>query len=40
MKDATGSDQAGMRGLVVPSLAAAAMMILLTRSLRKPTHHS
>lgn len=35
MKDATGSDQAGLRGLVVPSLGAAGMMMLLTRSLKK-----
>jgi ACS family tartrate transporter-like MFS transporter len=35
MKDATGSDQAGLRGLLVPSLAAAGMMFLLTRSLKK-----
>ena len=36
MKDATGSDQAGLRGLLLPSLAAAAMMYLLTRSLKRP----
>jgi ACS family tartrate transporter-like MFS transporter len=34
MKDATGSDQAGLRGLIVPSLAAAGMMFLLTRNLK------
>jgi ACS family tartrate transporter-like MFS transporter len=34
MKDATGSDQAGLRGLLVPSLAAAGTMFLLTRSLK------
>jgi ACS family tartrate transporter-like MFS transporter len=40
MKDATGSDQAGIRGLVLPSLAAALAMFLLTRSLKKrpPPH--
>jgi ACS family tartrate transporter-like MFS transporter len=35
MKDATGSDQAGLRGLLVPSLAAAGIMFLLTRSLKR-----
>jgi ACS family tartrate transporter-like MFS transporter len=35
MKDATGSYQVGMRGLVVPSFAAAGVMFLLTRSLKK-----
>jgi ACS family tartrate transporter-like MFS transporter len=37
MKDATGSDQAGLRGLLLPSLAAAGMMFLLTRSLKRRT---
>jgi ACS family tartrate transporter-like MFS transporter len=37
MKDATGSDQAGLRGLLLPSLAAAGMMFLLTRSLKRQT---
>jgi ACS family tartrate transporter-like MFS transporter len=36
MKDATGSYQAGLRGLTLPALAAAAVMFALTRSLRKP----
>jgi MFS transporter, ACS family, tartrate transporter len=36
MKDATGSYQAGLRGLALPALAAAAVMFALTRSLRKP----
>ncbi len=35
MKDATGSYQAGLRGLVVPSLAAAIVMYVLTRSLAR-----
>jgi len=35
MKDATGSYQAGLRGLLLPSLAAAAIMFLLTRSLKR-----
>jgi MFS transporter, ACS family, tartrate transporter len=35
MKDATGSYQAGLRGLLVPSMAAAGMMLLLTRNLKK-----
>jgi len=35
MKDATGSYQAGLRGLALPSLVAAAVMFALTRSLRK-----
>ena len=35
MKDATGTYQQGLRGLIVPSLAAAGMMFLLTRSLRR-----
>jgi ACS family tartrate transporter-like MFS transporter len=37
MKDATGSDKAGLRGLLVPALSAAAMMLLLTRSLTRQT---
>src|SRR5580698_2383151 len=36
MKDATGSYQAGLRGLALPALTAAAVMFALTRSLRKP----
>jgi ACS family tartrate transporter-like MFS transporter len=35
MKDATGSYQAGLRGLALPSLAAAAVMFALTQSLKK-----
>jgi len=35
MKDATGTYQQGLRGLVIPSLAAAGMMYLLTRSLKR-----
>lgn len=35
MKDATGGYEAGLRGLVVPSLIAAAVMFLLTRSLAR-----
>ncbi len=35
MRDHTGSDQAGLRGLLVPSLAAAGIMYFLTRSLKK-----
>ncbi len=35
-KDATGSYWVGLRGLALPSLAAAGMMYLLTRSLRRP----
>jgi MFS transporter, ACS family, tartrate transporter len=35
MRDHTGSDQAGLRGLFVPSLAAAGIMYFLTRSLKK-----
>jgi MFS transporter, ACS family, tartrate transporter len=35
-KDATGSYWLGLRGLVVPSLLAAAMMFALTRSLARP----
>jgi ACS family tartrate transporter-like MFS transporter len=37
MKDATGSYQAGLRGLVIPSLVAAGIMWALTRSLEKRT---
>jgi ACS family tartrate transporter-like MFS transporter len=36
MKDATGSYQAGLRGLVLPALGAAAVMFALTRSLKRP----
>ncbi len=35
MKDATGTYNLGLRGLVVPSLIAAAVMFLLTRSLAR-----
>jgi MFS transporter, ACS family, tartrate transporter len=35
MKDATGSYQAGLRGLALPALCAAAVMFALTRSLKK-----
>ena len=35
MKDATGSDRAGLRGLLLPSLAAAGFMYFLTRSLKR-----
>jgi ACS family tartrate transporter-like MFS transporter len=35
MKDATGSYQAGLRGLALPSLGAAAVMFALTQSLKK-----
>ena len=35
MKDATGSDKTGVRGLLLPALAAAAMMFLLIRSLKR-----
>jgi ACS family tartrate transporter-like MFS transporter len=35
MKDATGSYQAGLRGLALPALSAAAVMFALTRSLKK-----
>jgi len=34
MKDTTGSDQAGLRGLVLPSLGAACAMYWLTQSLK------
>ncbi len=36
MKDATGSYQAGLRGLALPALGAAAVMFALTRSLKRP----
>ena len=35
VKDATGSYDLGLRGLILPSLAAAALMYLLTRSLER-----
>jgi hypothetical protein len=35
MKDGTGSYQAGLRGLALPALGAAAVMFALTRSLKK-----
>ena len=35
MKDATGGYEAGLRGLAVPSLIAAAVMFFLTRSLAR-----
>jgi ACS family tartrate transporter-like MFS transporter len=35
MKDATGSYQAGLRGLPIPSLGAAGIMFLLARSLKR-----
>jgi cyanate permease len=35
MKDATGSYQTGLRGLALPALGAAAMMFLLTQSLKR-----
>jgi ACS family tartrate transporter-like MFS transporter len=35
MKDATGSDQGGLRGLLLPSLAAAGLMWGLTRGLER-----
>jgi ACS family tartrate transporter-like MFS transporter len=35
MKDATGSYQAGLRGLALPALGAAVMMFALTQSLKK-----
>ncbi|MGA2536833.1 MAG: MFS transporter [Terracidiphilus sp.] len=35
MKDATGSYQAGLRGLALPALAAAAVMFALTQNLKK-----
>lgn len=36
VKDATGSYNLGLRGLIVPSLLAATVMLVLTRSLAKP----
>jgi ACS family tartrate transporter-like MFS transporter len=36
MKDATGNYNLGLQGLVIPSLIAATVMFLLTRSLAKP----
>jgi ACS family tartrate transporter-like MFS transporter len=36
MKDATGSYQAGLRGLALPALGAAAVMFALTQSLKRP----
>src|SRR5580698_771727 len=36
MKDATGSYQAGLRGLALPALGAAAVMFALVRSLKRP----
>lgn len=36
LKDATGTYQAGLRGLLIPSLAAAGIMYALTRSLARP----
>jgi ACS family tartrate transporter-like MFS transporter len=36
MKDATGTYQAGLRGLIVPSMAAAVVMYALTRNLARP----
>jgi len=36
MKDATGDYQAGLRALMIPSLAAAGVMYALTRSLARP----
>ena len=35
-KDATGSYWLGLRGLILPGLAAAGMMFMLTRSLARP----
>jgi MFS transporter, ACS family, tartrate transporter len=40
MKDATGSDQAGLRGLLLPALAAAGIMFLLAHSLKRHTRTS
>ncbi len=37
MKDFTGSDQTGLRGLLLPAVAAAGMMFLLARSLKRQT---
>ena len=36
MKDHTGSYQLGLRGLALPSLIAAAVMFVLTQSLKQP----
>jgi len=36
LKDATGSYEAGLRGMLIPSLVAAAIMYALTRSLARP----
>jgi ACS family tartrate transporter-like MFS transporter len=36
MKDHTGSYQAGLRGLALPSLVAAAIMFVLTQNLKQP----
>ena len=36
LKDATGTYEAGLRGMLVPSLVAAAIMYALTRSLARP----
>src|SRR6266568_3103116 len=36
LKDATGTYQAGLRGLIVPSMAAAVVMYALTRRLARP----
>jgi ACS family tartrate transporter-like MFS transporter len=36
MRDRTGSYQVGLRGLILPSLAAAFIMFVLTRSLARP----
>jgi ACS family tartrate transporter-like MFS transporter len=35
MKDLTGTYQAGLRGLAIPSLCAVAVMFALTRSLKR-----
>jgi cyanate permease len=35
MKDATGSYQAGLRGLALPAIGAAAVMFVLTQNLKK-----
>jgi ACS family tartrate transporter-like MFS transporter len=35
MKDATGSYQAGLRGLALPALGAAAVMFALTQNLKR-----
>ena len=36
LKDATGTYEAGLRGMLIPSLVAAAIMYALTRSLARP----